>query len=229
MHVCRRITSSGASGWASGYRTAGGSIATVACYRLVPALSRTFPAGRGRQAAFQLEESFSEGLRRLRAFVRHHGHARAPALYVDAGFRIGLWLVVRRRQYRSGTPHGSPGANARGAARMALVGTPLVRVFNLHDYRRLVRSRRSEPATFGGWYFGRPSRSSRSSRNCRIHLMTTGPRSLLACPLVYRRLNIRRVPVAVTPGPWIADSAASQLSSERCAVCRKCRVSHRIE
>ena len=53
------------------------------------------------QAAVELEESFNEGLRRLRAFVRHHGHARAPALYVDDGFRLGLWVVVRRRQYRS--------------------------------------------------------------------------------------------------------------------------------
>jgi hypothetical protein len=52
--------------------------------------------------AEQLQERFDEGLTRLRRYVRSHGHARVPPAYVEDGFRLGLWVVVRRRQYRAG-------------------------------------------------------------------------------------------------------------------------------
>lgn len=50
----------------------------------------------------QEESRNEEGLRRVRAFVARQGHARVPVEYVEPGFRLGLWVRVRRRQYRAG-------------------------------------------------------------------------------------------------------------------------------
>jgi len=40
----------------------------------------------------KFDSQFQEGLRLLRVFARREGHARVPALHVEAGFHLGRWV-----------------------------------------------------------------------------------------------------------------------------------------
>jgi superfamily II DNA or RNA helicase len=48
------------------------------------------------------EDDWQVGLERIRTFAAREGHARVPTDHVEAGTRLGLWVVNRRKQHRRG-------------------------------------------------------------------------------------------------------------------------------
>jgi superfamily II DNA or RNA helicase len=47
-------------------------------------------------------EPFEVGLLALQQFVQREGHARVPAAHVEAGVRLGMWVVIRRGERNDG-------------------------------------------------------------------------------------------------------------------------------
>jgi hypothetical protein len=50
----------------------------------------------------QHEQGYADGLSALDTFIDREGHARVPQGHIEAGFKLGIWVMGRRAQQRAG-------------------------------------------------------------------------------------------------------------------------------